>query len=259
VERPPQEGFWRVFAGIGLLPISGTDKAVLTCLADCANSKTGACWPKQETIARAVGKDLRAVKRSISNLLDTPYLRRKRRRMTSNLYEIKWNAILDAFDVYKERRAKKSECSANTRKSASKTTEKAGDNNVTNGVTKTSPKKVSKASPNKENSYKEKKKRNPIKASPQGSDGKRPSLHPPTDEVANVGGVLAQFERAFKRDPGRISNLEGWRSWLEDEGEDAELHYQDPTTPEGNNAQRAKRLADEVSSHLDDDWPWGET
>ena len=120
MSKPPSKGdFWRAFAAVTILPISGTDKAVLGCLVDFANSETGACWPGQNTIARATGKDIRAVKRSIQNLIKTPYLKRRQRyrastpdfmstqlHHTSNLYEIGWDALLQAFDAYKQRRSR---------------------------------------------------------------------------------------------------------------------------------------------------------
>jgi hypothetical protein len=62
MRKPPPKGeFWRAFAAVTILPISGTDKAVLGCLVDFANSETGACWPGQNTIARATRKDIRVV------------------------------------------------------------------------------------------------------------------------------------------------------------------------------------------------------
>lgn len=243
MERPPQEGFWRIFAAITLLPISGADKAVLGCLADCANSKTGACWPSQETIARATGRDLRAVKRSIKNLEGTPYLQKTRRRRTSNMYELGWEAILAEFDAYKDRRANKAVKIANTRKSAGKNTDKTGDKDVTSGVTNPSLEEVSKTSPNKQNRYKEKKKRNSLKAAPQGGDEVQVLLHPPTDEVENVGAVLAQFDRTFKRDPSSIRDLEGWHSWLDERYICGDF--------EDRNVQRARRLSEAVYDYIE--------
>src|SRR5262249_25672899 len=102
--RPVPEGdMWKVFFGVGVLRLSGTDKAVLTCLIEHANSETGLCYPSETTIAAEIGRDLRAVERSIANLIRTPYLTRQRRKQTSSIYTIKFAPILKAFDDYKAR------------------------------------------------------------------------------------------------------------------------------------------------------------
>jgi hypothetical protein len=221
------------------LPISGTDKAVLGCLVDFANSQTGACWPAQETIAKAIGKDIRAVQRSIHNLIKTPFLKRTRRSHTSNLYEIGWDALLQAFDAYKERRSRNSRNGKALMPPGIWT-----DKNVGSTGTKASDQRTTKMSANKEQRDKEQEKRNTLKASPRG-DGACAPLILPTGEVKNVGGLLAMFERAFKRDPNSIPNLDKWHSWL------FELHTNgDRDDP---NVQRAVRLEQDVYEYLGSD------
>ena len=70
------------------------------------------------------------------------------------------------------------------------------------------------------------------------------SLVPPADEVKNVGGLLARFERKFKQNPNGIPDLEEWQNWLKELH--AEGDFDDP------NAQRAGRLADDIDYYLDD-------
>jgi Helix-turn-helix domain len=257
MRKPPPKGeFWRAFAAVTILPISGTDKAVLGCLVDFANSETGACWPGQNTIARATGKDIRAVKRSIQNLIKTPYLKRTQRyrasnpsdlmstqrHHTSNLYEIGWDALLQAFDAYKQRRSRNAR---NGYAVTPVTGERGGDKNVTLGGDKNVTAGVTKTSPNKEEVDKEKEKRNTLKASPLRGDAESDaSLVPPAGEVNNVGGMLARFERKFKQNPNSIPDLEEWQNWLKQLHEEGD--FDDP------NAQRAGRLADDVDYYLDD-------
>ena len=261
MSKPPPKGkFWRAFAAVTILPITGADKAVLGCLVDFANSETGACWPGQTTIARATGKDIRAVKRSVQNLIKTPYLKRtqryranntpdlksmQRRHHTSNSYEIGWDALLQAFDAYKQRRSRKpgNDYAATPvmkeRGSGTLGGDKnvlGGDKNVRSGVTR--------ASPNKEQVDKQEKKGNTLKASPRSGDAEsEASLVLPAGEVKNVGGLLAMLERAFQNDPNKIANLDAWDGWLLDISASGDRG--DP------NVERAARLVQDIYHHLE--------
>ena len=104
---------------------------------------------------------------------------------------------------------------------------------------------MTKTSPNKEEVGKEKKKRNTLKASPLRGDAECDASRAlPAGEVNNVGGLLARFERKFKQDPNSIPDLEEWQNWLEQLHEEGD--FDDP------NAQRARRLADDIDYYLDD-------
>ncbi len=64
---PPKGDMWRVFAGIGILPMSGTDKAVL---------EASLIRPRPEPeVAHAIRR-----KREPSTQLSLPFPRRRRKR-----------------------------------------------------------------------------------------------------------------------------------------------------------------------------------
>ena len=73
---PPDVEFWKAFAAVNLLPrsINGTMKAVLGCLIDHANPKSGRCVPSEGRIAAMIKRPLRTVERAVAELLRTPYL-----------------------------------------------------------------------------------------------------------------------------------------------------------------------------------------
>jgi hypothetical protein len=86
---PPAKGhFWRTFAAVAILKISGSQKTVLGCLVDHANPKNGRCYPSEALIAAETGLPIRTVERAVADLLLTPYLSRKRRNQSSNIYSI---------------------------------------------------------------------------------------------------------------------------------------------------------------------------
>jgi hypothetical protein len=103
---PPAKGhFWRTFAAVAILKISGSQKTVLGCLVDHANPKNGLCYPSEALIAAETGLPIRTVERAVADLLLTPYLSRKRRNQSSNIYSINFDALLEAWDDYKGRGA----------------------------------------------------------------------------------------------------------------------------------------------------------
>ena len=102
-EPPPADvEMWRMFRAIGVLRLNGSQKAVLTCLLDHANPRTGRCDPSQERIATLLGLHIRTVEKAIAALLRTPYLRRERRGQSSNAYRIQWEAVIRADRQYRE-------------------------------------------------------------------------------------------------------------------------------------------------------------
>jgi hypothetical protein len=81
-------------------------------------------------------------------------------------------------------------------------------------------------------------------ASPRRGDDTVASLVLPAGKVKNVGGLLARFERAFKKNPNDIPNLNGWEGYLFD------LFIRGPRGDP--NAERAIRLAGDVHQYLDE-------
>ena len=95
LSKPPAKGkFWRAFAAVTILPINGSQKAVLGCLIDHANPKSGLCYPSEALIAAEIARPIRTVERAVADLLLTPYLSRKRRHQSSNVYSINFDALL---------------------------------------------------------------------------------------------------------------------------------------------------------------------
>jgi hypothetical protein len=80
-------------------------------------------------------------------------------------------------------------------------------------------------------------------ASAHSADGENASLFPPAGEVTNVGGMLAMFERAFKKDPNDIPDLDGWDDWLFDV---ASGERGDP------NVERAARLVQAIHDYQEE-------
>jgi hypothetical protein len=113
---PPAKQKWKMFLAAGLLPLlSGTDKAVLVCLIDHANPRTGRCDPSETTISAETETPLRTVERSIMRLREAGYLSRRRRMRSSNAYDINWPALSAIFEIYKrncQRRRKNSGAAA---------------------------------------------------------------------------------------------------------------------------------------------------
>jgi hypothetical protein len=88
-------------------------------------------------------------------------------------------------------------------------------------------------------------------ASPLRGNGVLDSLlSPPAGDVANVGGVLARFERAFKNDPTSLQNLDKWDDWL--------FHLYTSGDSDDANVQRAGRLGEEIHDYREnscaDEW-----
>ena len=68
--KPPSKGnFWRAFAAVTILPINGSQKAVLGCLIDHANPNNGLCYPSEALIAAEIAHSIRTVERAIADLL----------------------------------------------------------------------------------------------------------------------------------------------------------------------------------------------
>lgn len=247
---PPKGTFWRAFAAITVLPVNGTQKAVLGCLVDHANPKSGLCYPSEALIAAEIGRPLRAIERAVADLLKTRYVSRKRRTCSSNLYEINFDAILNEWDAYKAR--------GTNHRHASNVVIQPVTQTVTEQPPKTErrPSKVAGqpvssggSTPSKTAAKQEKikvKEEKKKRTSPHSGDGASASLYPPAGEVGNLGDELARFERAFKRDPSKLHDLHSWHSWLEDQGVQVAFDLSD------RNAQRAKRLAEEVYYFLDE-------
>ena len=106
MSKPPPKGdFWRAFAAVTILPINGSQKAVLGCLIDHANPKNGLCYPREALIAAETAIPIRTVERAVADLLRTPYLSRNRRPQSSNTYNINFDALLKDWDDYKARGA----------------------------------------------------------------------------------------------------------------------------------------------------------
>jgi hypothetical protein len=251
---PPKLEWWRVYAAVTILPINGSQKAVLGCLVDHTNPKSGLCYPSEALIAAEIKRPLRTVERAVSKLERTPYLSVKPRSQSSNSFDINFDALLKAFDAYKARGAayRATDQEAVTAPVTETVTEtvtpllpkpKSHPSKVAGHTVKSGGSTPSKVA-GKQKKIIGKEKRNSLKASPLRGDGDSASLFPPAGEVENVGGLLARFDRAFKRDPSSIPDLEGWRFWLE------ELRGYDYT--DDPNAQRAARLAEDVYSYLDE-------
>jgi predicted transcriptional regulator len=117
--KPVAEGdMWKVYAGIAVSPMSGTDKAVLAVLVDYADVE-GKAWPSESTIAARLNLNIRCVKRSIANLVRAGHVERKRRHCQSNVYSIAFATILKAWTASKANRPSRTvpgsihECSTN--------------------------------------------------------------------------------------------------------------------------------------------------
>lgn len=243
---PPGLEWWSVYLAIGVLPLNGSEKAVLTCLVDHANSKSGRCVPSEGRIAAMIKRPLRTVERAVTQLGRTPYLSVKPRPQSSNSYSINFDALLKAFDAYKAQGAAYSARKATYRR----TVPEPVTLTVTEPVTlrlKSHPSKVAghtiksggstpskAAANNKKIKVKEEKKFR--MASPLRGDAKSVSLLqpagrrgeergggargapllPPVGEVRNPGGVIARFERLWRKDEIPEPNLKPWFNWLHD-------------------------------------------
>jgi hypothetical protein len=115
---------------------------------------------------------------------------------------------------------------------------------------------------NKKKKIKAKEEKETRMASPLRGDAISPAPLPPArevngDEVRNFGGMLARFERAFRRDPSSIPDLVEWMYLLQHAARN------DGDGMDDRNAQRARRLLiDDVYDYLDEKGQlpedWGE-
>ena len=107
--NPPPGGAeakWKAKAAINRLGLNGAESSVMWCLIDCANGRTGLCYPGQEFMAGLLGLRPLTVKRAIASL-------KKRRlikviRCGSNRYYINWPMFFSAFDAMEAFRKKRS-------------------------------------------------------------------------------------------------------------------------------------------------------
>jgi hypothetical protein len=238
MSKPPPKGqWWKVFAAINILSITGADKAVLSCLVEHANAKTGRCFPAQSLVAVETGCDLRVVVRSVANLLKTIYVARSRRRQTSNMYEINFDALLEAFAEYKRRgavfREDRTKTSDHLGKGHPTKTSDQEDKNVPSPPTKTSDKWEKGNGPILNVSSAE--------AAPPIGDAPPLSI----EKVKNMGGYLTQFAKALKEDKISRAHYEAWLDWLT-------IYVMVAYEGMPSICELAKRLAGEIEYRIDE-------
>lgn len=253
-KRAVSEGkFWQVCMGICFLPITGNDKAVLACLVEHGNKKTGRCFPSVKTIARKLSLDERTVKRSLANLRLTPYVKSQRRMRSSNLYSIQWDAIRGEFDAYKARNAKQPLEKIEVR---STTTSKSletkggcqkrplkGGKNVPSGVTGTSP--------NQEKLIRRRTNRSSVTAAPVPGAADDASLFmPDIRTIENLGGIVARIERDWRK---KKIPREQLRPAVEYLSEIFDYTNSDNFDPVG---QQAIRVAGDIQCDLEERGEW---
>jgi hypothetical protein len=100
--NPPPGPKWQALTGLGRLNLNGAQHAVMLCLVDRANQRTGLCYPSEEFISGWTGRQLRVVERAIETLKDRGLLIVKKRfnaktRTVSNRYYIAWPLLFTAF------------------------------------------------------------------------------------------------------------------------------------------------------------------
>lgn len=107
--NPPPDKKWKAKAAIHSLNLNGAEVGVLWCLLDCANDRTGLCYPGQLYIAGLLDIAPQKVNRAIAKL--------KRRKLItiirggrgkSNRYYINWPMLFDAFSRMEAFRTKRS-------------------------------------------------------------------------------------------------------------------------------------------------------
>lgn len=109
----PPPGKLRMYVAAALLPLNGAEKAVLVCLIDHANTKTGRCDPSEPTIAHELDVPLRTVERAIAGLRTAGIVNLLRRGRAgkggraSNAYHLNWQALLQRYQQYEAARKSK--------------------------------------------------------------------------------------------------------------------------------------------------------
>ena len=107
-ENPPPGPKWQAKAGVHLLRLNGAESAILFCMIDHANGKTGLCYPSQPTLARVLNIPESTVRKAIASLnargLVESLERFDARGRTSNAYLIAWAPLFAAYSAYVTRR-----------------------------------------------------------------------------------------------------------------------------------------------------------
>lgn len=71
------------------IPLPSSEKLVLLCLANFANSDTGLCFPSSTKIGECTGLHPKSVSRVLGRLQKRKLIEVKRRRDSSNLFTLK--------------------------------------------------------------------------------------------------------------------------------------------------------------------------
>ena len=99
-DNPPPGPKWKAVLGLNRLQhLNGAEHAVMACLIDRANPRTGLCFPSEAYIAGWINRPERTVRRAISVLKRMRLARIIRRGPSSNRYVINW---LPLFVAYRE-------------------------------------------------------------------------------------------------------------------------------------------------------------
>ena len=67
--NPPPGPKWKAKQGLCRMNLSGSEHDVIACLIECANSKTGLCYPSQDYLAAWANHPPGTVKWAVASLL----------------------------------------------------------------------------------------------------------------------------------------------------------------------------------------------